>query len=116
MLTIKKMKASDKKAWILALRSGEYKQGTGGLVGRNGYCCLGVAQCVLGKRPPSMRSRLLRPGRFGLTNSIQYALALANDGMATVMEFKKFGLPSPVPRGKRRASFNDIAKWVGKYL
>lgn len=29
--------------WINALRSGEYKQGSGGLQSEEGYCCLGVA-------------------------------------------------------------------------
>ena len=30
-------------AWIKALRSGKFKQTTGTLQDRNGYCCLGVA-------------------------------------------------------------------------
>lgn len=33
--------------WIAALRSGEYKQGTGRLQSETGYCCLGVACKVL---------------------------------------------------------------------
>ncbi len=37
------MKKSIKKAWVAALRSGEYKQGTGQLRNkRNEFCCLGV--------------------------------------------------------------------------
>jgi hypothetical protein len=31
-----------KQKWIAALRSGEYKQGKGGLRNTEGYCCLGV--------------------------------------------------------------------------
>lgn len=34
------------KAWVAALRSGEYEQGTGVLRAGNKYCCLGIA-CVL---------------------------------------------------------------------
>lgn len=38
------MKPEHKKAWIDALRSGEYKQGKGVLYNKkdNTYCCLGV--------------------------------------------------------------------------
>jgi len=32
-----------KKAWVKALRSGEYKQTQGNLQARGGFCCLGVA-------------------------------------------------------------------------
>jgi len=34
--------------WLAALRSGEYKQGRGRLVGENGYCCIGVGGKVCG--------------------------------------------------------------------
>lgn len=47
-----------KKAWVKALRSGEYKQCTGELHGYKvktdnldddvGYCCLGVLSCIIG--------------------------------------------------------------------
>lgn len=36
------MKADIKKRWAAALRSGEYKQGTGKLRKENKFCCLGV--------------------------------------------------------------------------
>ena len=38
----------DKKAWIEALRSGDYKQGHGRLKGDDLYCCLGVLVDVMG--------------------------------------------------------------------
>lgn len=42
------MKETDKKAWIEALRSGEYTQGKRALCRRDGsFCCLGVAYDVL---------------------------------------------------------------------
>ena len=36
--------------WIKSLRSGDYKQGRGGLYNesKNNYCCLGVACSMLG--------------------------------------------------------------------
>lgn len=36
------MNAEVKAKWLAALRSGEYKQGTGGLVQNGCFCCLGV--------------------------------------------------------------------------
>lgn len=36
------MKATIKKLWLNALRSGEYKQGKGTLRANDSYCCLGV--------------------------------------------------------------------------
>ena len=38
----------NRKAWVEALRSGEYEQTTGFLHTDNGYCCLGVACEVSG--------------------------------------------------------------------
>lgn len=32
-----------KKKWLVALRSGKYKQASGSLCNKRGYCCLGVA-------------------------------------------------------------------------
>ncbi len=36
------MNSKIKEAWVNALRSGEYNQGSEKLRGANGYCCLGV--------------------------------------------------------------------------
>lgn len=36
------MKPEIKAQWLTALRSGEYKQGTGALRNGNAFCCLGV--------------------------------------------------------------------------
>lgn len=36
------MNADIKQRWVEALRSGQYKQGSGGLKINNCYCCLGV--------------------------------------------------------------------------
>ena len=47
------MDAGLKEKWLVALRSGEYKQavGTLKLASRNGYCCLGVLAEVAGLKP-----------------------------------------------------------------
>lgn len=38
-----------KDEWVAALRSGNYKQGTGKLKSFDCYCCLGVLACLLEK-------------------------------------------------------------------
>jgi hypothetical protein len=47
-LTLEQQKAN-RKLWIEALRSGEYKQATQMLHDGEGFCCLGVLACVAGK-------------------------------------------------------------------
>ncbi len=37
-----------KDKWVASLRSKRYKQGVGKLSDGDGYCCLGVAGCVMG--------------------------------------------------------------------
>lgn len=48
------------KNWVAALRSGEYKQGTGAMCAYDNYCCLGVLCEVVGfekrKAPATRRS------------------------------------------------------------
>lgn len=113
---IKKMNPAEKKVWTTALRSGKYKQGTNSLVSYDGdsHCCLGVAQCELGRRKPNSDQSMLRPGRFGLTGNVQLALAAANDGCVTD-DFKTLGVPQPKLRNGK-ATFGSIANWVDKYL
>lgn len=50
------MKATDKKKWVKALRSGKYKQGIGALrTYDDKYCCLGVACEIFGVEAKKMR-------------------------------------------------------------
>ena len=44
-----KVKAN-RKAWVIGLRSGEYKQARSQLNNHRGHCCLGVACEVMAKR------------------------------------------------------------------
>lgn len=44
----KRQQAAHRKAWVKALRSGEYEQVTGRLHRDGGFCCLGVACDISG--------------------------------------------------------------------
>jgi len=73
------------KAWIAALRSGKYKQGTGALCDDGRFCCLGVAcdlavkagvDLSIGKRG----SNTTFDEKFGmLPRKVQCWLGLASD-------------------------------------
>jgi hypothetical protein len=125
---ISKMDPTDKAKWVAALRSGEFKQGQGALrqdvfshgqgttVGQT-YCCLGVAQCVLGGQQPKKNASVLRANRFGLSTKLQEALAEANDGGAGARHaFNDLGLPTPRLNKDGKATFTSIANWIEKYL
>lgn len=44
-----KLPSNLKTKWLEALRSGQYKQGTGCLHGEDSYCCLGVFSKIQGR-------------------------------------------------------------------
>lgn len=63
------MKASIKKLWLKALRSGEYKQGRGGLKkidleGNERFCCLGVL-CDLHAKAHDLKWTKSRQSTYG---------------------------------------------------
>jgi len=58
------------KAWVAALRSGEFTQGRGSLKSPEGYCCLGVA-CELFRRA--------HPEEAGWVHYIRYDQFLLNE-------------------------------------
>lgn len=97
------MKPEIKKAWLKALRSGEYKQGRDRLKRRAGdkvtYCCLGVLAEVCGLDPHEVgESQMLNDetrDHIGLSDGQQSDLALMNDG---------------------RSSFEKIADYIEEYL
>lgn len=82
MLTAEQV--ANRRRWIKALRSGEYRQGHGMLRDYQGqFCCLGVAcevtdlpYCHTSGFPPHPRFKLL----FGLDDTEEGLLAEANDG------------------------------------
>lgn len=52
-----KMNPKVKAKWVAALRSGEYKQGTGQLRYRNEFCCLGVLCNLHAKEHPRIAAK-----------------------------------------------------------
>lgn len=72
------MNATEKRKWVLALRSGEYKQGLAFLRhspphGGETFCCLGVAACAIREVKPKLNARFLRANAFGLSADLQRA-------------------------------------------
>ena len=57
----------NRKAWVKALRSGKYEQGTAQLLtDEGGYCCLGVLCDVIGMKPH--RKRISKYGAGEVAN------------------------------------------------
>jgi hypothetical protein len=119
------MKKSEKDAWVKALRSNEYRQGECYLRsldedGCFNFCCLGVAVSALTGKTPKLNQYSIKPGRFGLSDKLIEALALANDGCYQnfVMEkFKEAGFNTmPVQDKGGQASFESIANWIEENL
>jgi hypothetical protein len=77
------MPQASKDKWLTALRSGEYKQGTGWLHTEtdNAYCCLGVLQhCLTGE----VEDDILPTIDWCVRNNINYANNSINiDGIVT---------------------------------
>lgn len=106
-----KMNPKVKRAWVKALRSGKFKQGTGQLRrdddGTVRHCCLGVLCEVRGVK---------YRGEAGNLNERQadwagFADAAATrDGLLTTLAERNDGL-----RG-RAWSFKRIATWIEKHL
>jgi hypothetical protein len=113
----------NRKAWIAALRSGDYKQTTRRMNRPNedgtlSYCCLGVAEKILNERYPK---DLLRIGN-GVNLGSTMALAL---GINTFGRFQSindnsnpFNFPlyqDPNPNGpgisKTLTNLNDWLRW-----
>lgn len=95
------MKASVKRKWIAALRSGKYRQATDSLYdGSRGYCCLGVLCRII---DPKLKPRHLDGGvprdigvDDGLTQNQRDVLINMNDLEGN--------------------SFKEIATWVKKHV
>lgn len=100
------MLRSTKRIWVKALKSGEFEQGRGKLVGHGRYCCLGVLRKVC----PELGTHTSDGGqltdgqlkRIGLAQAQQVHLIRLNDGHPTT--------------GGRKHSFREIAAWIIKNL
>lgn len=105
-----------KRKWVAALRSGEFKQGRGGLHVSisSSYCCLGVGCAVLGASLESLQRcgtitylALIDPDR--VPDKIKDAL-FAHDGNATA-EARLISM-----NDSDDWSFHEIADWIEEHL
>lgn len=114
-------------AWVEALESGEYKQGTGQLAvqttefGENGavhpsemrYCCLGVA-CVLAGMQPEANLRFARTFNFGGEGF--YLPEQAQEFLGVSVENPYVGEQMAADLNDQMGlSFSEIAAQVRKY-
>lgn len=96
------MDANLKKVWVEALRSGEYKQGTGQLYNydHNQYCCLGVLASVAGWNISADGTNVYGQGD--------------RPGYATI--FRVLGKDMPTKlwmmNDREKKSFNEIADYI----
>lgn len=110
-----KMNQKIKKAWVKALRSGEYKQAAGMLRtslldGKYGYCCLGVLQHTLTGKQPKLGQGMLTDkfaAKCGIPRLRESGScdALPTDVCTTLAEKNDSGW-----------SFKRIANWIEKNL
>lgn len=108
------MNKTAKKKWLKALRSGDYKQGSGCLkrVNENGttYCCLGVLIDTLGTRWKKVA------GRTHLACRGNAVAALPADikrqvGLSDKVESKLIEM-----NDQKGRSFKQIARYIERYL
>lgn len=105
-----------KERWIQALRSSDYRQGTGHLYNGQTYCCLGVLCDVLGyKKVASAAWPFVTPKKEKVVNSVGGLSPEGDvdDGIA--------GLPYSVRSvlaewNDNGVSFEELAEWLDKHL
>lgn len=95
-----------KEDWITALRSGEYKQGTGRLIttdnsGSIAYCCLGVLKKITNTSTPSNKFLKTRE-----SYSLESYELLPGETQYLLSEFND----------KEGKDFNQIAEWISKNI
>lgn len=74
-----KMNPKVKKAWLKALRSGEYKQGRSALVDKdNNFCCLGVLCNLHAEANPGMEGAYYDEDRFYMDEAGHLPSAVAD--------------------------------------
>lgn len=110
-----------KNEWIIALRSGEFKQGRASLFNpnNNSYCCLGVLCKILGAtmyhedcldKSVLLKStgEVLSGGGALLTQSFQRRIGLTDD-VCSKLTYKNDFMDS---NNIHRYSFDDIANYI----
>jgi len=103
------MKPSIKKAWIEALRSGEYAQTRGSLRDESGFCCLGVLcdVAVDGNWEEQPHGSWLPPKSVRLRNK--------DDGHMSPEAYKRLGLDDWIRLAllnDEGSSFLEIADYI----
>lgn len=109
------IKPEVKRAWVQALRSGQWEQGTEFIRSRdNKFCCLGVL-CDLGRKKNWLPIQKDHEGYFydylGLTSDeflpgkLPEAIGLESEQMDILIGFNDANMP-----------FSDIADWIDKNL
>ena len=96
------MNAELKAKWVDALRSGEYRQGTGWLERGGAYCCLGVLCAIQDSE-----------WRGYWTNDSMYTETLPLNLNADLADRERRDLADMNDRGK---SFSEIADYIEKNL
>lgn len=106
------MKVEVKEKWLAALRSGEYKQGTGCLRRENEYCCLGVLCDLHAKETNGKWERPNRYSYLGATGLLPGEVCnWANGG--PFMNPSEYSLVDLNDHGK---SFKEIADFIEEKL
>jgi hypothetical protein len=98
------MKATWKRKWLKALRSGKYEQAKGSLKKDGGYCCLGVLRDVI--NPNS------RAGDEYLCKTHSLLVGLPHEGSSNEVG-TQYDLAAMNDAGK---SFKEIANYIEKRL
>lgn len=84
---MEKLSEENQLKWIEALESGKYPKTVGQLKKDNGYCCLGVLACVLGKEldddGKNIKSGDAYGGGLGLEYRLVKKLVVLNDEIFT---------------------------------
>jgi len=104
MYKYKKLNKEDKKQWLVALRSGKFKQGTSVLKDKsNNYCCLGVF-CKI-------KDRLGKVNQYDTYNISGFDPTLPSNMISTDTQDKLISL-----NDSERKSFKEIADWIENNL
>lgn len=97
-----------KEKWLAALRSGKYKQTTGALHNKNGYCCLGVlCDLAIQESVVPMWARWGQAFRIRVDDKHWESDYEAACLPPAVVEWAGLESPNPTVKGKSLAEAND---------
>lgn len=104
----KKLPIEFKRKWIKALRSGDYKQTTGGLYSKleNAYCCLGVACVINGINKRFLKNEGTIPAKFSSMPQILIESDTTNPVSDTLIQMND----------SEKKTFSEIADHIQKNL